>query len=87
MNHSTTSVTTPLAGKTLDLFAPYDHGRMEVPVFAVRLVRERSHETAVVRTPADAVQVAQTSGVQGPIVVLETALPGGAVEESAIGDL
>ncbi len=53
---------------TLDLFAPVptppsaplpapEPPRLAVPVFGVRLVRERSHETAQVRTPADAARV------------------------------
>ncbi|WP_095508723.1 JAB domain-containing protein [Rubrivirga marina] len=45
-------------GHTLDLFAePIDPPRLDVPVFSVRLVRERSHETTVVRTPADAARL------------------------------
>lgn len=50
---------------TLDLFstndAPHDLAptpRLEVPVFTLRLVRERSHETAQVRTPADVARLA-----------------------------
>src|SRR5690606_33818334 len=31
--------------------------KLSVPVFSLRLVRERSHETALVRTPADAARV------------------------------
>ena len=50
-------------GHTLDLFAQplvppqLDPPRLDVPVFTVRLVRERSHETTVVRTPADAARL------------------------------
>ncbi|WP_095510919.1 JAB domain-containing protein [Rubrivirga marina] len=45
-------------GHTLDLFTqPADRPRLDVPVFSVRLVRERSHETAVVRTPANAARL------------------------------
>lgn len=49
---------------TADLFAaptceaPPPALKLAVPVFSVRLVRERDHETAVVRTPADAARVA-----------------------------
>ena len=44
---------------TLNLFdaSPCDPPCIEVPVFGVRLVRERSHETAQIRTPADAARV------------------------------
>ena len=44
---------------TLDLFdaSRCDPPRIEVPVFGVRLVRERSHETAQIRTPSDAARV------------------------------
>lgn len=47
--------------QTLDLFstappAP-EPPRLPVPVFSVRLVRERDHETDVVRTPADAARL------------------------------
>ena len=47
---------------TPDLFsaahnAP-DPPRLAVPVFGVRLVRERSHETELVRTPADVARLA-----------------------------
>ena len=51
----------PRPGHTLDLFTPvHDHlepPRLDVPVFTVRLVRERSHETAVIRTPSDAARL------------------------------
>lgn len=53
----------PYAGRTLDLFttdAPSPAApapRLAVPVFSVRLVRDRSHETTVVRTPADAARL------------------------------
>ena len=46
---------------TLDLFAgpvPQAPPRLPVPVFGVRLVRERDHLTDLVRTPADAARVA-----------------------------
>ena len=46
---------------TLDLFSTVNTAptppRLPVPVFGVRLVRERSHETATVRTPADAARL------------------------------
>ena len=46
---------------TPDLFSAVNNSpvppRLPVPVFGVRLVRERSHETAQVRTPADAARV------------------------------
>ena len=35
----------------------FDLPQFPVPVFGVRLVRERSHETALIRTPADAVRL------------------------------
>ena len=50
----------PLPGQTLDLFTlpvEPDPPHFAVPVFTVRLVRERSHETTVVRTPADAARL------------------------------
>ena len=50
---------------TLDLFespiqtvAPQVSPRFPIPVFGVRLVRERDHMTDLVRTPADAARVA-----------------------------
>ena len=56
---------TARTGHTLDLFAVLDDRTpcepepptLDVPVFTVRLVRERSHETAQVRTPADAARL------------------------------
>ena len=46
---------------TLDLFSAahlvHEPPRLAVPVFGVRLVRERDHNTAQVRTPADAARV------------------------------
>ena len=46
---------------TLDLFSTVHNAptppRLQVPVFSVRLVRERSHVTDQVRTPADAARV------------------------------
>lgn len=50
----------PCLGQTLDLFASIQEPeipRLEVPVFSVRLVRERDHETAQIRTPADAARL------------------------------
>ena len=47
---------------TLDLFTTAsttnDPPCLDVPVFSVRLVRERSHETELVRTPADVARLA-----------------------------
>ena len=49
--------------QTLDLFSqdptplPPAPPRLEVPVFSVRLVRDRSHETALVTTPRDAARL------------------------------
>ncbi len=46
---------------TLDLFSTANEiptpPTFDVPVFGVRLVRERDHNTALVRTPADAARV------------------------------
>ena len=49
-----------LPGHTLDLFAQAGEPvapQLEVPVFGVRLIRERSHLTQLVRTPADAARL------------------------------
>ena len=48
-------------GHTLDLFSqPPDapSPRLRVPVFQIRLVRERDHETEQIRTPADVARLA-----------------------------
>lgn len=42
---------------TLDLFTTPEPPRLAVPVFGVRLVRERDHETTQIRTPADAARL------------------------------
>ena len=52
----TAAPTTP-ATRTLTVNKTPEPPRLKVPVFGVRLVRERSHETAQVRTPADAARV------------------------------
>ncbi len=47
---------------TLDLFSTANQiptpPTFDVPVFGIRLIRERSHETALVRTPADVARLA-----------------------------
>lgn len=43
--------------QTLDLFSSPVPPRLAVPVFGVRLVRERDHETETIRTPLDAARL------------------------------
>jgi DNA repair protein RadC len=63
MNRSNPRASAPPCRLTADLFTspsvcPPSPPRLPVPVFGVRLVRERDHVTALVRTPADAARVA-----------------------------
>ena len=63
MNRTKTTIRRPYRDAfTADLFSPAppavaEPPRFDVPVFSVRLVRERDHETTLVRTPADAARV------------------------------
>ena len=65
MNRTTANTRRPHRNvHTADLFSPAppsclcEPPRLPVPVFSVRLVRERDHLTELVRTPADAARVA-----------------------------
>jgi len=70
MTSNNTNTCTPLdvhpgalhaVGHTLDLFASPDCAsspRLRVPVFQIRLVRERDHETEQIRSPADVARLA-----------------------------
>jgi DNA repair protein RadC len=71
MNSNHTRGGHPSADTTLDLFAdipsttrkrrpptvPLPAPRLAVPVFSIRLVRERDHMTELIRTPADAARL------------------------------
>ncbi len=61
INANTSSPAAAYHGQTLDLFTTDTPAppvpRLAVPVFGVRLVRERSHETMLIRTPADAARL------------------------------
>jgi DNA repair protein RadC len=65
MNQTTTTIRRPHRDAfTADLFSPAlsheltELPRLPVPVFTVRLVRERDHMTDLVQTPTDAARVA-----------------------------